>query len=273
MSESANYLFGYTEEEARRLARQAAFIEDLTADVLRRAGLKAGMRVLDLGCGVGDVSLLAANMVGATGAVLGIDRSAASIETARRRTAASHIGNVIFAAAELDAFDTDQTFDAVIGRLVLLYQRDPSAILRRFRRFLKPGGLVAFQEMDVQLHLQVPASQLFTKVFSWIIGGHKADGSETNMGSKLHATFLKAGLPRPTMIMAARAESGPDSYTYAHLAGVIRSMLPLLERTGLATAEEVAIDTLAARLQQEAIASECVTFSPALVGAWVRLPN
>ena len=181
MSDLANYLFGYTEEEARRLARQAAFIEDLTADVLRRAGLKVGMRVLDLGCGVGDVSLLAANMVGATGAVLGIDRSAASIETARRRTAASHIGNVIFAAAELDAFDTDQTFDAVIGRLVLLHQRDPSAILRRFRRFLKPGGLVAFQEMDVQLHLQVPASQLFTKVFPWIIGGHKADGSETNM--------------------------------------------------------------------------------------------
>jgi cyclopropane fatty-acyl-phospholipid synthase-like methyltransferase len=58
MNES-RYALGYSEDEAHRLTRQAAFFEDLTADVLRRAGIGPGMHVLDLGCGVGDVSLLA----------------------------------------------------------------------------------------------------------------------------------------------------------------------------------------------------------------------
>jgi hypothetical protein len=63
-----DYPLGHSENEARRLADQATLFEDLTEDVLRRAGLRPGMGVLDLGCGVGDVSLLAARMVGGRGA-------------------------------------------------------------------------------------------------------------------------------------------------------------------------------------------------------------
>lgn len=75
------------------------------------------------------------------------------------------------------------------------------------------------------------------------------------------------------MIMGGRVESGPDSISYDLLASVIRSLLPLLERNGIATAEQVAIDTLASRLRQEATANECVTFFPSLIGAWVRVPD
>jgi 2-polyprenyl-3-methyl-5-hydroxy-6-metoxy-1,4-benzoquinol methylase len=60
--------------------------------------------------------------------------------------------------AELDNFDTARTFDAMIGRLVLVHLSDASGTLRRFRNFLTPNGLIAFQEMDLQLEMQVPAS-------------------------------------------------------------------------------------------------------------------
>ena len=60
-------------------------LHDLTEDVLRRAGIGPGVRVLDIGCGVGDVSLLAGKLVGPTGLVLGVDRSADSIDIAQRR--------------------------------------------------------------------------------------------------------------------------------------------------------------------------------------------
>ena len=83
-NEANSYPLGYTNDEARRLAMQAAYLEDLTADVLRRAGVGTGLHVLDLGCGVGDVSLLVARMVGTAGSVLGIDRSTDTIEIARR---------------------------------------------------------------------------------------------------------------------------------------------------------------------------------------------
>jgi hypothetical protein len=115
----------------------------------------------------------------------------------------------------------------------------------------------------------VPASELFNRVRSWILSAMSASGTELNMGSGMLRTY--AGLPRPTMIAVSRVESGPNSYAYAHLAGIVRSLLPVLERAGIATIEEVAIDTLADRLRQEAIANECVTFAPRLVGAWSRL--
>jgi ubiquinone/menaquinone biosynthesis C-methylase UbiE len=271
MTDSSSYPLGYTEDEARRLVDQAAFFEDLTEEVLRRAGIGSAMQVLDLGCGVGDVSLLTARIVGTSATVLGIDRSAASVETARGRAAAVGVRNVRFQTAELDTFDTTQTFDAVIGRFVLCFQPDPSATLRRFQNFLKPDGIIAFHEADAEQVSQVPASELFNRVRSWILSAMSASGTELNMGSGMLRTFLNAGLPRPTMIAVSRVESGPNSYAYAHLAGIVRSLLPVLERAGIATIEEVAIDTLADRLRQEAIANECVTFAPRLVGAWSRL--
>jgi SAM-dependent methyltransferase len=273
MSESGNYPLGYSEDEARRLASQAAFLEDLTADVLRRAGIESGMKVLDLGCGVGDVSVLAASMVGRSGAVLGIDRAVSSIETARRRAATLGTLQVQFETAELDAFDSVEKFDAVIGRFVLLYQPDPTSLLLRLRKFLKPNAIIAFQEMDMETVSQVPTSETFTRVRSWILGGFKAGGTELNMGSKLLPTFLSAGLPRPTMIAATRVESGPGSKVYAILAQIVQSLLPLVERAGAATVDEVAVGTLAERLRQDALANESVTFWPRLVGAWSRLPE
>jgi len=164
-------------------------------------------------------------------------------------------------------------FDAVIGRLVLLYQPDPIAILRRFRNFLNPNGIIAFQEMDLETGSQVPTSETFTRVHSWILGGFKAAGTELNMGSKLLPAFLNAGLPRPAMIATSRVESGPNGPHYAILAQLVQSLLPLLERTGAATVEEVAIDTLDDRLRQDAVANESVTFLPRLVGAWSQLPQ
>jgi len=155
----------------------------------------------------------------------------------------------------------------------LAFMPDPAATLRRFRKFLKPGAIIAFQEGDMEAASAVPAWELFTRVLSWCVAAFKAAGAEPNMGRRLLATFLGAGLPRPTMIAAQRVASGPDAYTYIHIAEFVRSLVPLLERAGIATAEEVEIDTLADRLRQEAIASERVTFEPRLVSAWSRLPG
>src|SRR4051794_7028381 len=103
--EGTPYVLGYSADELARLTRQAAFLDDLTYDVLRCAGLQPGMRVLDAGCGAGDVSLIAARMVGPTGAVLGIDRAAEPLDLARSRTAAAGLHWVGFAQAELTAFE------------------------------------------------------------------------------------------------------------------------------------------------------------------------
>jgi 2-polyprenyl-3-methyl-5-hydroxy-6-metoxy-1,4-benzoquinol methylase len=271
MSESHDYPLGYSEQEARRLADQGALLEPLTADVLRRAGLGNGMRVLDVGCGVGDVTLLAARMVGAGGAVLGIDRASSSLETARRRIASLGIAHARFAEADLATLEPAETFDALIGRLVLLYLPDPVATLRRLSQCLRPGGIVAFQEYDMTQVSQAPASELFMRARQWVIDAFVAAGAELDMGTKLYSTFVHAGLPPPTMVASTLIASGPDSTGFEYMSRVLRSLLPLIESRGLANIAEIDIDTLAARLRDDALAHQRVTFLPRVVGAWTTV--
>jgi 2-polyprenyl-3-methyl-5-hydroxy-6-metoxy-1,4-benzoquinol methylase len=271
MSESQDYPLGYSADEARRLAEQGKLLEELTAEVFRRAGLAPGMQVLDLGCGVGDVSLLVARVVGPQGAVLGIDRASASLETARQRAASLGASNVRFEAADLAEFSTERSFDAIVGRLVLLYLPDPAAVLHRLSRRLRPGGIVAFQEYDMSQTSQVPASELFTQSRSWLLQAFAAAGAELDMGTRLYTTFLRAGLPPPSMIATTQVACGPDTPGYDYMMGVLRSLLPFIERAGIATAAQVGIDTRAARLRDDAVANERVTFLPRVVGAWTKV--
>ena len=265
------YPLGYSEGEFSRLEQQNVFLADLTEDVLRRAGVAPGMRVLDIGCGVGDVSQMAAWLVGPSGAVLGIDRSLQAVEVARRRTAATNQGWVRFATADLDAFITNERFDAVIGRLILMYLPDPATTLRRLRRYLRPGGIVAFQEMSMPLARSVPEGPHFRQCTNWIIRTFERAGFELDMGGKLFATFLAAGLPAPQMVAAGRVEGGAKSRVYDYLAGTLRSLLPMAERVGVVTADEVDIDTMAERLHQEALENTACVMPPPLIGAWTRV--
>jgi hypothetical protein len=90
--------------------------------------------------------------------------------------------------------------------------------------------------MDMEQVSQVPASELFNRVRAWILGAFKANGVELNMGSRMLPVFLSAGLSRPTMIAGSRVESDPDSPAYDYMVRTLRSLLPVLERAGLATA-------------------------------------
>jgi ubiquinone/menaquinone biosynthesis C-methylase UbiE len=206
-----SYALGYSEAEFRRLKFQGEYLRDFTADVLRHAGIAPGMRVLDIGCGVGDVSLLVAEMVSSSGTVLGVDRSEQAVALARQRAAAAGMDHVRFAASELEAFSPDQQFDALIGRLILAYLPDPAATLRRLSGLVRPGGTIAFQEMVLPLTCSVPDGPLFRKCCEWMMETFERAGFQIDMGSKLFATFLAAGLPVPQMTAAGHVEGGSQS--------------------------------------------------------------
>src|SRR6266436_1626460 len=133
--------------ELRRLAMQSAFWGELTEEVLRRAGIGAGMHVLDIDSGAGDVAILATRLIGPSGSVLGIDRSEDAVKRASARAAADGLSWCRFSVADVEAFETDQRFDAVVGRLVLMYVNDPARTPRSLVRHLTPGGIVAFHEI------------------------------------------------------------------------------------------------------------------------------
>src|SRR5215471_8861121 len=112
----SNYVMGHTDRERRRLALQAAILNPLTESFLCRAGIYAGMRVLDWGCGIGEVSLIAARLVGPHGQGHGIDLDPAALEIARSRIHSPGHDHVTFEPVDLEEHSPSAHYDAVIGR-------------------------------------------------------------------------------------------------------------------------------------------------------------
>jgi len=96
--ERLDYVFVDRQEEQRRLERPAELFDPLTERVFQAAGLRQGMRVLDLGSGAGDVAMLAAGLVGSDGAVVGIERDPAAVVAATARVERAGISNARVAA-------------------------------------------------------------------------------------------------------------------------------------------------------------------------------
>ena len=92
------------------------------------------------------------------------------------------------------------------------------------------------------------------------------------MGSKLYGTYLEAELPAPQLRLEAPIGGGTDWPGYDYVADTVRSLLPMLERMGVATPEEVEVDTLADRLRAEAVGQARVQMLPIVIGAWARKP-
>jgi ubiquinone/menaquinone biosynthesis C-methylase UbiE len=269
----SGYALGHAEDELDRIINIARFLGDLTEHVLHLAGLDRGMRVLDVGCGPGDVTFLAAKLVGPEGTVIGVDLSPEAIETARQRAASADLANVHFLTHDLVDLVLDEPVDALIGRLVLQYLADPALVLRGLATLLKPGGLVAFQEGFIEDRTySEPVCQVYETMIQRIAQTFTRIGADPRTGRRLAQIFQEAGLPAPQMILHARVECGPDSAIYDLGVQMTRVMLPLMQRTGVATAEEVGLETLAERMRAEVVALDATVVLPAWIGAWTRTP-
>ena len=90
------------------------------------------------------MALLVAGLVGRDGIVVGVDVNAELIETARARAAAAGFEQVSFVVGDAGSVELDRDFDAVVGRCVLFFAREPAALVRRLTGCVRDGGIVAF---------------------------------------------------------------------------------------------------------------------------------
>ena len=266
----ANYALGHSQRELKRLTTQAELFEPSTRRMFEQAGLTSRMRVLDVGSGNGDVAFLAASFVGESGEVLGIDRAPAAVDAASARARAFGLQNVTFKVGDPATIDFDKPFDAVVGRLILMYQSRPVAMLRQLTRQLKVGGIIAFQEFDIRAAKCFPESPLFARAMKWIDAALSRTGADGRMGLKLYSSFIAAGLPAPDMSMDACIGGGTSDPASLILPEVTRSLLPVMETLGIATAEEVQIDSLQSRIRAEIAELDAITILPPLIGAWTK---
>jgi SAM-dependent methyltransferase len=245
-------------------------IPGFTERLLLDAGITAGMKVLDIGCGAGEVSFLVADLVGASGQVVGIDADEQAIATAQERAKERHYSNVNFCQQNLAKLSLQTAvFDAVVGRRILMYLPDATTVLRGIAEIILPGGLFVFQESDSTMAPgRIGAMPLHDKVVDWIWKTVTREGADIHMGFNLPATMRSAGI----IVDHVRAEpviQGQAGHYPLHF--IVRAMLPRIIKQGVASAEEIGIDTLEKRLDAER-SRDAVYVSDFAFGVWGHKP-
>jgi SAM-dependent methyltransferase len=268
LAADASYVLGHSERELARLRKQAAFFAEMTRDVLVKAGIAPGMSVLDVGCGVGDVTLAAAELVGTTGRVIGIDHSENALAVARMRADAEGRSSIRFERATIEGFDDYGAVDAIIGRFILLHLRDPARALNEIVGRVRPDTLIVFMELDLTTAGAEPELPQLARALSWIKEVYVRSGGAVDMGSRLAPTFRAAGLDPHDLIFTWTGR-GSETAIFDFVADSISSLLPSIEKLGIATPQDVDIATLRERLTAEASADHAIHF-PRFVGAWAR---
>jgi SAM-dependent methyltransferase len=267
------YVLGNHPEELARLDRQAASIERPTRLLLQAAGIAPGMRVLDLGTGLGHVARILAEMVGPTGTVVGLDRSPEALAAACDRTPPELAARIRFIEGDVCAWRAPEPFDAVVERLLLFHMADPTVVVRHHAANIRPGGLFVAIDFDLGSGSRIdPAVPLFDNALQWVRDGFRAAGAWPRIGAHLGLILEDAGLERVATFGVQSYLSHRQPQGAALLAGVVRSMAPAIISHGIARAEDLQLDTLEQRLAAEMKAAAAVMLTPTVVGAWGQAP-
>ena len=269
----ADYAFGRGRAEYERLIEQAEIFRPLTERTLRGAGIGAGMHVLDIGCGAGDVSFLVRALVGPEGSVTGVDLDGDAIGVAEQRRAAHGITNVWFRQADARSLDPGPMFDAAVGRFVVMYLPDPTEALRLFAKRVRPGGILAFCEMASVTATPAGHQPVLAALLALFTAAFQRSGARPDIGAELYSRMRDAGLqPDPRPLAEFVLCSAGDPAAYRRWALFARSMLPKIVEYGLGAEEEIR-HSVEHDLREELLATTgLVPLSWLMIGQWAAVP-
>ncbi len=265
------YALGRSLQEYARLARQAEIMKPMTKRLFAEAGVRPGMRVLDLGSGAGDVAMLLAEIVGPGGEVIGLDLDHDAMQHAGERAAAAQFDNIKFVHSDFAHYSPEAPLDAIVGRLVLMYQTDPAAALAKLTQHLQPGGVVAFIEPWFQIP---PGPDSTTKTaVTLIVETLRRSGAHIDLGPRMHRVFEAAGLPQPNMRFEAIMDPRQDSPLYQFIADTVENLLPKAMEYGIPGCDSLDLASLPARIRAELNAIGYAALVAPMVCAWCTTPK
>ncbi len=241
---------------------------------LEDAGLKPGMKVLELGCGTGEVTELAAELVGPQGFIAAVDRNEAALTKCRDVFSSKGLANVKFMQADLNSELGDAelgnlgSFDALIGRRVLMYLANSVEVLSELAKFLKPGGLVFFEEPGFTFSPRCTDSMpAHDKAMDWLRQMLDFEGASADIGFSLPALYIQAGY-RPSSIRAEAVILGQGSQ-YPLSVG-LEMMQSRVLKAGIA--DQAEIDSMIRQLKLEGEETSKVFIMNLSFCAWAVKP-
>ena len=164
-----------------------------TKRLLDAAGLGAGMRALDVGCGGGKVTMRLAALVGAEGEVVGIDLDPSILRLAQQQAEDSNLP-VTFRHLGAEELDEVAAYDLAYARYLLSHLRHPELALGAMVRALRPGGRLAVEDTFFPGHVCYPRSAAFDRYLELYEAVVHAKGADSAIGPRLMGMALNAGL-------------------------------------------------------------------------------
>ena len=266
------YELGHSDRELKRLRLQSELVDPFTRQFYQDAGLKPGMRVLDVGCGGGDAAMLALELVGEEGEVVGVDKAPAAVSAAQVRAKALGKRNISFRHGDLDRLEFPEAFDAIVGRYVLMFNPDPAAMVKNAAKLVRRGGVIAFHESDWSGVRSNPVAPIYQQCHDWIVRTFRKIGTNPHMGHDLRSVFVKAGFQPPSMGLRATIQGPAGGVSYVEMIGELAiTMAPVMEEQGVVANGQLDPATFGRRMCEEVERLDSVVVGRSEVGAWSRV--
>jgi ubiquinone/menaquinone biosynthesis C-methylase UbiE len=173
-----------------------------TAALFSRAGIRAGMQCVDLGCGSGEVTFELARLAGPGGFVTGVDMDEVKLGLARKAAVERGVSNVEFLARNVSSWAEPGTYDVVYSRFLLQHLSELVDLLRRMWAAVRSGGLMIAEDADFDgwcCHPPNDGFDFFVRAYAEVI---RRRGGDHATGRKLHQYFRDAGIPTPQVALA-----------------------------------------------------------------------
>ena len=263
-----DYVLAVGEAAARRLRVLDEVFGPYSRELLRRAGLTQGMRVADIGCGSGLVSLWIAAQLGAGGSVTGVDMSGEQLRVAEKNAGAAGLTNVSF--QEASAYETKLPrgqFDLVYSRFLMCHLTDPAKALSEMRTLLTPDGILVCEDHDDGGIFSEPQTRAYERLVEISEAVNRIRGLDSYIGLKLPRLVREAGFGRPEVVVKQIAElRGPHKLFWEI---TLREAAPAILAAGVATQEE--LDTVCGEIRAIAEDETTLVMLARVTQIWARL--
>jgi len=269
MAHSTHYVIRGGTEGRERLRILGRVMHASSMALLDRLGPRDGLACLDVGCGGGDATLELARRVAPHGKVVGVDIDETKLEIARHEAQQQGVANVVFQLSDIREASGESEFDIVYSRFLLTHLSDPAGIVRAFYEHLRPGGVLAVEDIDFSGYFTHPKCQAFARYHELYCATVSRRGGDPNIGPRLPLLLKQCGFEDVGVCVVQPIGTEGEAklinpITMENIAGAV------LE-DGLATREE--IEDVVRELYEFAADPNRVAGMPRVVQSWGRRPG